>query len=288
MQKNPQIKGVLLMLSCAAMWSLGGIFVKRIPWNPFVLGGWRGVFCVAVYLIFFAVTKRRFVFDRRSLLVGAASALSSFCFLAATKLTTAANAIVLQYTSPVFLMLLSTMFLKKRFRRKDYAVVVVTLAGIVLFFLDGISVGNMWGNLIAIFSGVVFACVYMFMGEAKDESARVSGMLVGALISAAVGVPLGFVQGTEITLSVMGLTALMAVFQFSIPNILYSAALNSCSPLACSLLSAAELLLNPLWVFLITGEKPGLWAFVGATVIIATITAWVASDAKYLSGREKA
>lgn len=285
MQKNPQTKGVLLMLTCATMWSAGGIFIKLVPWNPLVLGGWRGVFCALTYTVFLIVTKRRIRFDRRSLLVGAASSLASFCFLAANKLTTAANAIVLQYTSPVFIMLLSTVFLKKRFRRKDYLVVGVTLAGIVLFFFDSITIGNMLGNLISIFSGVVFAAVYMFLGEAKDETARISGMLVGTLLSAAVGIPLGFAQKAEFTLPIAAIVVLMGIFQLGIPNILYSTAMNSCSPLACSLLGSLELLLNPVWVFLFTGEAPGFFALIGAAIIVTTITVWVTSDAKHLNAR---
>ena len=285
MQKNSQAKGALLMLVCAAMWSTGGIFIKLVPWNPLVLGGWRSIFCAISYGAFLLLSKKRVRFDRRSLLVGVASALASICFLAANKLTTAANAIVLQYTSPVFIMLLSTIFLKKRFRRKDYLVVVLVMGGIVLFFLDSITPGNMLGNIIAIFSGVVFASVYMFLGEAKDETARVSGMLIGTVFLAAIGIPLGFAQKVEVTPTIALIVVVMGFFQLGIPNIIYSAAMNSCSPLACSLIGSAELLLNPVWVYLFTGEAPGFWALIGAGIIVITITVWVASDAKHLNAK---
>ncbi len=281
MQKNTQIKGVLLMLTCALMWSTGGILIKLVPWNPLVLGGWRSLFCGLTYLTYMLFTKRRIRFDMRSLCVGVASSIASFCFLAANKLTTAANAIVLQYTSPVFFVLFSMIFQKKKFRRKDYAVVGVTMAGIVLFFMDSITPGNMLGNFIAIMSGMVFAVMYMLLGEAKDEGARVSGMLIGTLISTLVGLPLSAVYPPQqitlpIVLAVMG----MGIFQLGIPNIMYSAAINSTSMLVCSILASTELLLNPVWVYLLTGEVPGLWAFIGASVIAATITLWVASDAR--------
>jgi drug/metabolite transporter (DMT)-like permease len=215
------------------------------------------------------------------------SSLAQFCFIAANKLTTAANAIVLQYTSPVFFVLFSMIFLKKKFRSKDYVVVGVTMAGIVLFFMDRITPGNMLGNFIAILSGMVFAFMYMFLGEAKDESVRISGMLVGTMISALVGIPLSFVYPPEqislpIVLAVIG----MGIFQLGIPYILYSAAMNFTSTLVCSVLASAELLLNPIWVYLLTGEAPGLWAFIGATVIAATVTLWVASDARNAKPRK--
>jgi len=287
MQKNTQIKGVLLMLTCALMWSAGGVLIKLVPWNPFVLGGWRGLFCGLTYLVYMRFTGRRICFDLRALRVGAASSLAQFCFIAANKLTTAANAIVLQYTSPVFFVLFSMIFLKKKFRRKDYIVVGVTMAGIVLFFMDSITPGNMFGNFIAIMSGMVIAFMYMFLGEAKDESARISGMLVGTIISALVGLPLSAAYppgqiSLPIVLAVIG----MGIFQLGIPFILYSTAMNSTSALVCSVLASAELLLNPVWVYLLTGEAPGLWAFVGAMVIVATITLWVASDARKAKPRE--
>ncbi len=287
MQKNSQIKGVLLMLTCALMWSTGGILIKLVPWNPLVLGGWRSLFCGLTYLIYMLFTKRRIRFDTRSLYVGVASSVASFCFLAANKLTTAANAIVLQYTSPVFFVLFSMIFQKKKFRRKDYAVVGVTMAGIVLFFMDSITPGNMLGNFIAIMSGMVFALMYMLLGEAKDEGARVSGMLIGTLLSALVGLPLNAVYPPEqVTLPIVLAVVGMGIFQLGIPNIMYSAAINSTSMLVCSILASTELLLNPVWVFLLTGEVPGLWAFIGASVIAATITLWVASDARNANSRE--
>ncbi len=289
MQKNPQIKGVLLMLICALLWSTGGILIKLVPWNPFVLGGWRSVFCALTYIAYMVITKRPIRFTLRSLKVGLASAMAAFCFLGANKLTTAANAIVLQYTSPVFFVLLSAIFLKKRFRRKDYIVVGVTMAGIALFFMDSITPGNLLGNLVAILSGVVFAFMYMFLGEAKDESARVTGMLVGTFLSAAIGLPLTAVYPPEeVTLPIVLVVAAMGVFQLAIPNILYSTAMNSASTLVCSVLASVELLLNPVWVFLFTGEAPGFWALVGASVVIVTITLWVASDARNVTAQEAA
>ncbi|MEG1548087.1 MAG: DMT family transporter [Clostridia bacterium] len=279
MQCNRKLKGILLILACALCWSTAGITIKLVPWNTFALAGWRGGAGAMILLAYMLVTKRRITICRRSLTVGAIVAVTSILFLAANKLTTAANAIVIQYTAPIFLLVFSALLLKKRFMRMDYAAVFVTVAGIALFFMDELTPGGTLGNVLALIDGAFLALMYMLTGE-FDESTRLSGILIGATITFIVGAPAAFIFKTEISAGIVLCVLAMGALQVALPYILYSQALKSCPPLACSLVGCVEIILNPVWVFIFIGEIPGFWAIIGGMIIIATIIVWCILDAK--------
>lgn len=166
-------RAILEMLLCAALWSIAGIFIKLIPWNSIVIAGLRSLIAGLVMFVYMRARGIGFTADRRSLAGGAALCLTLTCFVAANKLTTAANSIVLQFTAPMFIVVFSALFLKKRFSRADVLAVVLTMAGISLFFFDQLTPGHLAGNCVAIFAGMAFACYYMSL-EGASESQRMS------------------------------------------------------------------------------------------------------------------
>lgn len=263
------------MLVCALLWSTAGLFIKLVPWNSVVICGWRGLFAALFMLGYMRLAKLKLIVTRRSLIIAAANVATSILFLTANKLTTAANALVLQYTSPIFLVVLGIALFKKKYFVKDYLAVALTVGGIVLFFIDELTGGGLLGNCLAIADGLALATVYLMCGECP-ENERLSGIMLGNALCAVCCMPFTLMFKPEITLTVVGLVAIMGITQIALPFILYSKALKTCPPLACSLISSVEILLSPVWVYLFVHEAPGKWAFIGGAVIFLTITVWCA------------
>ena len=266
-------RAILEMLLCAALWSIAGIFIKLIPWNSIVIAGLRSLIAGLVMFVYMRARGIGFTADRRSLAGGAALCLTLTCFVAANKLTTAANSIVLQFTAPMFIVVFSALFLKKRFSRADVLAVVLTMAGISLFFFDQLTPGHLAGNCVAIFAGMAFACYYMSL-EGASESQRMSAILIAHGLTFLVGLPFTFVYPPELSAAPVACILVLGVVQLGIPYVLLGRASGACPPLACSLLGAVEPLLNPVWGFIFDGEAPGLWALIGGVVVVATITVW--------------
>ena len=266
-------KAIIQMVICSMMWSIAGILFRFIDCNPFVIAGWRSFFSMITVLVFMKISKIKIHFTKNSMASALFLCLTYFAFVSANKLTTAANAIVLQFTSPVFILLINFFIFKKKVIRADVLTVILTLTGIALFFFDQMDSGKLAGNIVGILSGVFVAAMYVSCGESKDDE-RMSGILLGHIITAVIGI--AFTPFTQNTLDLNAFfwLVVLGVVQLGIPYILVGLALKSCPPLACCLIGVIEPLLNPLWVFLIDGEIPGTMSFVGATVILITITVW--------------
>ena len=272
MTKTQKI-GTAQMLACSLLWSMAGIMFKYIPWNGVVIASLRAAIAGAVVFAFIRVRGMELSVSAKTIPTGIAKGLTCLLFVVANKMTTAANAIVLQYTAPVFLLLFSALIYGRRFSRADVTAVGLTLAGISLFFLGRFDAGRMIGNLIAVAAGASMGVMYMLMGEVT-ESERLSSVLIGEAFTFLVGVPFLFLYPPAVTAVPAAFIVILGIFQLGIPYILYSLAAGKCSPLACCLLGALEPLLNPLWVLIFYGEKPGVFALIGGAVVIATVTVW--------------
>ena len=147
-------RAMLLMVACSCLWSIGGLFIKLLPWSPFVISGFRSFIAIFVFLAYMKAQKQRFTFNKHVLLCGAALCSTMLLFVIANKLTTSANAIILQSASPIFIMIISILFLGGSYRRSEYAVVAIVFGGIALFFFDQLSPGGLLGKLLALGSGV--------------------------------------------------------------------------------------------------------------------------------------
>ena len=263
------------MLTCAALWSIAGIFIKLIPWNAFAISGLRSLFAGLTVLAYIGIKGYKITVNRSTLTAGILMGLVYTSFVGANKLTTAANAIVLQFTAPLFIVVFSAVFFKQKIKRNDLIAVLCAMAGISMFFIDKIEGGYLVGNFVAILAGALMGGMYMAMGEAKGEE-RFSALLIGQMTAFLVGLP--FIIATKPEFS--GLPVLyiiiLGVFQLGIPYTLYGKASEYCPPLACSLLGAVEPLLNPIWVLIFDGEKPGIYALIGAVIVILSVTIWCA------------
>lgn len=270
---------MLQMVICSVLWSIAGVLIKQIGCGPFLIAGVRSFFAAICTAVFIKVRHIPVRINAR-VLVGAFFAAATFlCFVSANTLTDAANAIVLQYTEPVFLLIISAIIYKERMRLADVTVSLFTLCGIALFFIDSLSGSKMLGNVVAIGAGLMMAFMYMILGKLGDED-RISAMLFGHLATALVGGTLYLLMPQEVTWKDFGFMAILGIFQLGIAYIFFCLAVGKCSAFACSIIGAIEPLLNPVWVMIFTGETPGAFALVGAVVVIAAVTLWSVYDAR--------
>ncbi|MDF1495028.1 DMT family transporter [Caproiciproducens sp. CPB-2] len=279
---SSQRRSVGLMAVCACLWSIAGIFIKLVPWNAMVIAGFRSLIAAAVVLIFMRMTGRRVKLNLSSLQSGVCIAATFFAFVSANKMTTAANAIVLQFTSPVFILIISALVFHQHFHRADLITVVITLFGISLFFFDKLGAGKLIGNCLAILAGLFMAGMYVITGRTDDDS-RMSGILFGHLLTAVIGVPMIFIFPAPVSSTAVISVLALGVIQLGIPYILYGLAVKDCPPLACSLVGAIEPLLNPFWVFIFNGEQPGKFALLGGAIVIAAVTGWCVWRDRFVS-----
>lgn len=273
------------MVLCAVLWSTAGIFIKFLPWNPMVIAGIRSLVSAGVYFLYMKYEKIEFKINKYSVLSGISLMCTFVFFVAANKFTTSANAIVLQYSAPIFILILSALIYHQKFRPGDIITVATTSVGISLFFFDKLSGGYMFGNLLALTAGLAFASMFVVTGRA-DVDSRSSGIMLGHVFTAVVGIPFVFVSPTPVTPSIIAVVLALGIFQLGIPYILYGLAIRKCSPLACSLISAIEPLLNPVWVFLYNGEAPSYFALTGGAVVITSVVAWSIWSSRAESGQQ--
>ncbi len=204
----------------------------------------------------------------------AAYAACIITFVSATKLTTAANAIFLQYTGPAYVLVLSPFLLDEPFRPIDGACVVLSLAGMSLFFVGQIETGQLLGNLLAIASGVFFAlAIVLLRREAKSASGdALPSTTLGNLIAAAVTLPWALKAAPEmLSLKGGGVLLYLGIVQLGLAYFLFVRGVRRVPAAEASLISMLEPVLNPVWVLIGFGERPGLWAIAGGAIVIAAV-----------------
>ncbi len=200
--------------------------------------------------------------------MGIAYALTVLLFITSTKLTTAANAILLQYTAPIYVALLGNWFLKEKARRTDWVALLFIFGGMVLFFFDRLSEQGIWGNILAILSGMTLAWFILSSRKQKNHS-PLETVLLGSMLAVPIGVPFVF----ESLPDLQGWLALLflGLVQQGVAFVLYSFAVKYVSALETSLILTLEPILNPVWVLFLIGEIPGFWAFIGGLTVLLSI-----------------
>lgn len=261
-------RSVTLLVIAALFWSLGGLLIKAIDWPPLAVAGGRGL----IAGLFLLLTNRglRFHFSRDQVLGAVAYAACTVTFCTATKLTTAANAILLQYTAPVWVALFGAWFLGERAVRADWITIFAVLGGMGLFFADSLELTHLVGNLVAVLSGVLFAAMTIALRRQKDSSA-VESIILGNFIAFAVGA--WWIVDAP-ALDPRGWTALLAlgIVQLGASYWLYARAIRHVTALEAVLIPVIEPILNPLWVLLWSGERPSALSLAGGVVVLAAVT----------------
>lgn len=260
-------RAVLMLVVTALLWSLGGVLIKGVDWHPVAIAGTRSLIGAALIGLAF---RHELHFTGSAAQIGGALAYAGtvVLFVIANKLTTAANAILLQYTAPLYVILFSPWFLGERASRRDWLTLLIMMGGMVLFFLDELTLDGYLGNGLALLSGLCFAWLTLFLRRQKDGSALPS-LFLGNLLAGMIGLPFMF-QSLPDASSWIGLI-LLGVVQLGLPYILYALALRHVRAIEGILIPMIEPVLNPVWVFLLMGEQPSAWAMIGGAIILGAV-----------------
>ena len=260
-------QSVLLLLVATLLWSSSGVSIKLIAWNPLAIASVRGAIAAAV-LLFFA----RDLFSTWSPyeLGGAlAYAANQLLFVLATRFTTAANAVFLQYTAPIYVALFGWWFLKERVRPLDWMVTAAVLMGMSFFFRDQLTASGYLGNVLGALSGITFAWMILFLRKLK-HTLTLEAVFLGNVITALAGMPFVF-QSLPSGSSWIGLI-LMGVFQIGLSYVIYARIIRYLRAVEAVLIQSLEPILNPIWVCLVVGEIPGPWALVGGAMVFVSVS----------------
>lgn len=259
-------KAILFLLIAAVLWSTSGIFLKILNWQPIAVLGARSFFSGLVFLTYLRRIPRRFT--RWQWVAAICSVLTQLLYITSIQMTTAANAIFLQYTAPLYILLLGYWFLREKPSRTDWVAMFIIFIGLGLFFGDSLSPGGFIGNVLAIISGVTMAMMTVALRAQKDGTPAESFLLANLL-----GTLLGgfFVFRQPWTIANWGTVAYLGIFQIGVAFVLYSQAIRVIPALEATLIGMLEPILNPVWVFFFIAERPGPMALVGALVVLVGV-----------------
>ncbi len=266
MKKN--YTAILLLVAAAVCWSTSGILIKLVTLHPLAIAGWRSLIA-GLFILVVCRKSVEITWDRHTLAAAACLGAFCICFVGATKLSTAANAIVLQYSASAYVAVLAPWVLGEKTRALDWMTLVLVVAGVCLFFMDDLSMEGRWGIALGILGAVFWAGTMLFLRKNKDGSTAWP-LGLGNFFAAALCLPFMFRQmpGVTDSLGVLGLGLVSIGGGYAI----FSYAIKRVPALEAVLVCSIEPFINPLWVFLFLGELPGPSAILGGGLVLAAVT----------------
>ena len=262
MQAALKANGILIV--AALMWSVGGLFIKLVELSPLAITGTRSLAAAGVFLIYLQKVKWNW---NKYFIIGVISYASMMVlYVTSIRLTTAANAIFLEFTAPVYVVILSYFILNERVTLFDILSIIIIFCGMGLFFFDELTFEGFWGNILAAIAGVCLGIVTVMLRKEKDSAFDM--VFFGNLLTAILCLPFMF-SGFNETVAVDWLIIFgLGVVQLGLPYILYTLALRYVNAIDAILVSMIEPILNPIWVFLFIGERIGEWAVYGGVLVL--------------------
>ena len=261
-------KGILAVFLTAILWSSGGLFIKLISLDSMELSFFR---CAIAAVVFALMFRRRILkLNRLALLNSFAYAAVLILFVIATKTTTAANAIFLQSTAPIYVLIFEPMLTKTKWERINIITIAVCFLGMILFFMGDLTPGDIEGNIAALLAGVAFAAFFLGMKKNEPQYGE-SSIFYGNVIVALICIP--FVTDlSSISVQDFAMVSFLGVFQIAFAYALFSYGLKRIIAVEASIISMFEPVLNPIWVFIGYGEVPSVYAIIGGVIIITAIS----------------
>ena len=260
--------GTLYVFLAATLFSIGGLCYKIIPWHALAINSARNLISAAIIFSFMKATGHKLRFNRTIFIGSLCIAGTNNLFSLANKLTTAGNTIILQFTAPIFIILLSLLIFGVKPKKDDVIACLLVLAGIGFFVVDGLAAGNMLGNVLALISGLSYAGVFM-LKSAKDSD-PLSSVLIGQVYSVVIGMPF-LLAVREPTTAALAAVVVLGVFQLGLAYVLLTKGLETTPAITASLVTGIEPILNPLWVAIFYKEVFTPMAMAGAVVVFTTI-----------------
>jgi len=261
-------KGLIAVLASAILWSSGGVFIKLISLNAYQLSVFRSSFAALVFLVLF---RKVVVYANGFAILNAFFyVIVLIFFVLATKLTTAANAIFLQYTAPIYVLIFEPIINKTKYEKINVITIFICFLGMILFFVGELSPGHLEGNLAALLSGVAFAAFFLGMRKNKSEY-QFSSIFYGNILIALICLPSLF-SLNYLKVNDLLMVSYLGIFQIGLAYAIFSYGLKRVFAIEASIIGMIEPVLNPVWVFFGYGEVPSFMAIIGGIIIIATIT----------------
>ncbi|MDY0083281.1 MAG: EamA family transporter [Ignavibacteriaceae bacterium] len=262
-------KGILAVFLTAVLWSSGGLLIKLVTLNSMQISFFR---CLIAALVFALMFRKRILrVNKLSLLNSFTYAAVLILFVIATKTTTAANAIFLQSTAPIYVLIFEPILTKTHWEKLNIITIIICFLGMILFFTGDLTPGDIEGNIAALLAGVAFAAFFLGMKK-NDPQYGESSIFYGNIIVTLFCIPFITDMNTNTTEN-LTLVTLLGVFQIAFAYALFSYGLKRIIAVEASIISMFEPVLNPIWVFIGYGEVPSFFAIIGGIIIITAITA---------------
>ncbi|MDR1302772.1 MAG: DMT family transporter [Treponema sp.] len=270
---SSQTMGQGAIFLCALLWSTSGLCIKLVPWHPVLIAGARS--CIAALFLW----GMRLLFKRKrggttTLLplfaAGLAYAATMITFVIANKLTTSANAILLQYSAPLWAAIIGWVLIKEKLYWEHWGTLLLVIAGLFIFFKDSLGGGTLGGDCIAVLSGIFFGTNSVCMRMQKDGNPA-DAMLLSHILCAAFAIPFMFLYPPSLSIGSIGAVLFMGTLQIGLASLLFAYGIKRVSAIQAMLTAVIEPVLNPLWVLLVTGEWPSLSALLGGSLILSAV-----------------
>ena len=263
-------KGILLVAAAALLWSTGGIGIKAVAQPPLKVTFYRSLFAAIALMLF--LPRRNWATKRWTSTPMFIAAIVSYAlclttFVVATKWTTAANAIFLQYAGAIWVLLLSPIVVHEPMRGRDAFAIGAALCGMALFFVGRFETRGMAGNVMALLSSVFFAALILLLR--REHDAAQATVTWGNVLTAASVAPFIDFGLTPVELVVL---IFLGAFQIALAYFFFTRGLAFVTATQASLTGMLEPICNPIWVLLFLGERPSPFAIAGAVVVLAAIT----------------
>ncbi len=262
----PHRRAVLFLIFATLIWSTSGLFIKLSTWHPLGLNAARSL--LAAIVVWLGVGRPKIVLTRQLIIGASAFALTTITFTVANRLTTAANAIFLQYTAPVWVAIFGIWLLKEFPSRREWVMMALIFLGMGLFFQADLSSSGFLGNLISVLSGICLAMMLISL-RAQRESGAAETLIVGNLIAFLVGFI--WIPNNEVTLREGGIIFYLGVIQLGLPFLLLTQAIKTLTAVETVMIQSLEPILNPIWVAIIISEFPTPIAIVGGLLVLTAV-----------------
>jgi len=268
-------KGLIYISFTAFLWSTSGFFIKYLTINAFQISFYRSIVAALTIYIICLVRKQqiKFEFDRVSSFAAIFYAGILILFVMATKMTTAANAIFLQFTAPMYLVVLEPLLLKTKFEPKNIITVIICILGMILFFFGKLEIGNIYGNLIAICSGICFAMFSLLLKYKKIRNKSentLNTIIMGNLLVGLVAFFFVF-PDFKVDMNQSLILLYMGAVQIGISYIIFNEGIKYVSATESMIIATLEAMFNPIWVFIGIGEAPTIYSILGGCIIFGAI-----------------
>ena len=267
-EKDIRRFGMVMMLMASICFATGGLFMKLISWSPLAINGARNLIACIVIGIYLLVIKHKLKMNPTVLLGAVSMAGVTTMYAIANKLTTAGNTIILQYTAPVWIMVMMYLFFHQKPNKTGIISIVIVFAGILCFFFEGLSTGKWLGDLVALLSGVFYAGVFMLNSFEKGDA--LSSVFFGQLLCGIFLTPLERYE-TDFSASVLLSVFFLGAVQVGLAYIFFTTGTKIMDPLTASIINALEPILNPVLVAIFYGERLGKLSLIGAAVVLLGI-----------------